>query len=632
MSVNEGASQDKEVQFKGAFGQQLISTMSMVYGPYIKPLSRLLFFGFFGRLLLLGSANLIGYWVDSFCEVQTQQCRSAPLWFPKLSPYEFLMAISGVCLVGLLFTLIFRIGFSKISAQAISQLYDEVTLRTSRFPMAFFDRNPAGRIITRFSTDYGNVFRMFGGPFAEFVGLIFDVFAMLVLTFLAGPIFLVFVAWIGFSNFVMYRMSQSGLRQVRRDLSQSRSPSIAHFAETAQGASVIRIFSKETSFLRRFSKLNVYFLEKKRKAYFAMTSFSMKMNLLTAANFLIVGFVSLFFIREKWVSVGSVGVALTFVVLAGYSLQMFFDWLTQFEEALIGVERLDHYLRSPIELGAKLPRRARFTTGHRIRNESEEVELVPKLIGRSLSTPTILALDIEIKNLNFRYPSQTRRALENLNLKIHAGERIGVVGRTGSGKSTLVQALFYLYPLESGEISLGGLVPQLNFEIPAKANEIQLDSFRRKIAMINQEPQLFRASLRLNLDLMALHADDEILSALESVGLKEWASTLPGQLEWEVEERGRNLSIGERQLLCMARCLLQEAQIVVMDEATSGVDPLTESLMVRASDQYFKGKTQIIIAHRLSTIEKCDRILWMENGRVKAFDRPEIILPEFSQF
>lgn len=257
--------QQKEAEFKGKYKQQLFRTLKMAYAPFIGKIFLLFGIGFLGRLALLFNTNLIGYWVDSFC--QTSNCKPPPQWFLSWTSHDYIPALFILCLIGFVFTLIFRIGFSRLSAFAISRIYDEVTFRTSRYPLSFFDTTPAGRVITRFSSDYGNVFRLFGGPLAEFIALIFDLIVMILLITIASPYYLVLVFIVAVLNYWVFKLHQEGIRVERRELSVSRSPSIAHFAETAVGASTIRTYLRQASFLKRFLNLNDVFSEAKAENF-----------------------------------------------------------------------------------------------------------------------------------------------------------------------------------------------------------------------------------------------------------------------------------------------------------------------------------------------------------------------------
>ncbi|UOF01597.1 ABC transporter ATP-binding protein [Bdellovibrio reynosensis] len=602
---------DGDTKKEGGYSPTLFETLKFAYNPFLTRIAICLALGVIGRGLLLANTNIIGYWVDNLV--------GKPTPLSGFDSGDFVTLLCGMAVTGFAFTLVFRVGFSRLSALAISSFYDEVTLRTSRLPMGFFDNTPAGRIITRFSSDYGNVFRLFGGPLAEFLSIIFDLTMMVILITVANPIYLLFVGLIGVMNYLVYRLNRDKLRASRRELSASRSPSIAHFAETTQGASTIRSFSRQKSFAERFDRLDRYFLTQKLNTSKNLFSFSFQMNSLTALLLLITGVSAYFMVDYGWATVGSVGVAFSFIALSGNTVQMFFEWLTQFEEAMIGVERLDQYMRMETEAGNHLPSTAKFTTGHAVYSESVEKYLSTRRLTDNRNA------SVEVKDLWFKYRDDLPWVLKGVDFQVKAGERLGIVGRTGSGKSSLIQALFYLYPLSQGFISINEHQPKLKED----AHGVDLNLYRQSLAFIAQEPILFQGSLRFNLDIKDNLPDQKLWEVLEQVGLRAWVEAQPGKLLMKIEERGKNLSLGERQLLCMARCLLQDAPIVIMDEATSSVDPQSEEIMVKATEEFFSDRTQIIIAHRLSTLAKCDRILWLQNGEIVALGPTQEVLPKF---
>lgn len=601
-----------------AFGSTVFSTLLAGYKPFMGRILLVGVLGICGRGLLLANANLIGLWVDTLCAPPIP-CRAVPSFLEGWESADFLRALLVMAVSGFVLTLIFRVAFSRLSAQAVSQIYDEVTLRVSRAPMGFFDATPAGRIITRFSSDYGNVFRLFGGPLAEFLSIIFDLIMMILLVTVASPWYLVFIFVIGLMNFAVYRLNRARLRGLRRALSSSRSPSIAHFAETTQGASTIRSFQKEDAFRTRFDRLDSHYLDRKLETQWGVIAYSFQMNSLSALLLLVTGAAAVAMVANGTLSIGSVGVAFTFIAMSGNTLQMFFDWLSQLEEALIGVERLDRYLRRPIESGSLLPATARFDTDHRRYGGREEDIL------KQLKLTREKAATVEVKDLWFRYHESQPWVLKGVDFALKPGERLGLIGRTGSGKSSLIQALFHLYPIQKGEIRIAGTQAQL-----APGDDgLDLGVYRRSIAFIAQDPVLFQGRLRDNLDIEGRHPDEDLLQVLDQVGLGEWARTNPLGLDVRIEEKGKNLSLGERQLLCMARCLLQDAPVVIMDEATSSVDPQSEEILVRATEEFFEGRTQIIIAHRLTTLQKCDRVLWLHNGEVRRLGPAAEVLADF---
>jgi ABC-type multidrug transport system fused ATPase/permease subunit len=608
--------QDQDIEFKGKYRSEVFQTLYFGYKPFMKKIVFVLILGLLGRALLLGNANLIGYWVDSLCFGNSNwvgECRNLPTALADFESHQFLILLTTFAAVGFLFTLIFRVAFSRLSAYAVSQIYDETTFRTSRMPMVFFDTTPTGRIITRFSSDYGNVFRLFGGPLAEFVSIIFDLICMVILISVASPFYLIPIAGMAVANFFVYSWNKDRLRETRRQLSRSRSPSIAHFAETAQGASTIRSFLKEDSFAKRFFRLENEYIQQRLKNLKVLTGFGLQMGTLTAATLLFTGVMAWILLKEGLLSVGSIGVAFGFIVLSGGTIQMFFEWLAQFEEAMVGLERLDHYLRLPLEKDSRLPTKSLFETGH---DKYSDIEEKQRFEFNSKKPKNI---SVKFENVWFRYQKELPWILQDLSFQIEAGQRVGLIGRTGSGKSSVVQALFRFYQPDRGQILIGDKA----------ISDYDLSIYRDHIAFISQDSILFKGTLRENLDLCCKKSDEALIEALERVGLQHLA-TIEG-LESLIEERGRNLSHGEKQLICIARCLLQEAPLVIMDEATSSIDPQSEEILTSATDEFFQGKTQLIIAHRLSTLEKCDLVFWLEQGRIRRSGPPSEILPEFEK-
>lgn len=590
----------RESQFSGGYSRTVYQTLYWSYRPFLWRCATLILIGFLGRLLLLSNANITGLWVDSLCPGGICPTMDMKNFMDTSRPY--LLGLVGVTTVGFTFTALFRVGFSRLSARAVSRLHDEVMYRVSRYPMSFFDQTPVGRVVTRFSSDYGNVFRLFGGPLAEFISIVSDLVVSVILISVASPAFAPWLLLSFFINGLIYRLHRDRLRKERRELSSLRSPAIAHFSETVQGSSSIRAYLKVATFQKRFQDLNRIYLRQKLRTVYKLNSFSFQMSLVTATLILAFGWTAVSLKGSGWVTVGGLAASFGFVVLATSTVQMFFDWLAQFEEAMTGVERLDEYLRIQAEPGARVPRTAEFPVGLR------DYEINP-VMDRA-----VRAAEVEFDNVWMRYRPDLPPVLRGVSFKIPAGEKWGIVGRTGDGKSSLLQALFHLYPLEAGRIRVQGVSAHLGPEDVPPAGQISLVDFRKQMAFITQEPVLLKGTLRENLSLSA--SEERIWEALAVVGLADWVKGLPGGLDSLILERGKNLSAGERQLICMARCTLQEAPVIVMDEATSNVDPQSEEWMGKASREAFRGRTRIVIAHRLSTLADCDGVIWLQAGQV----------------
>lgn len=241
-----------------------------------------------------------------------------------------------------------------------------------------------------------------------------------------------------------------------------------------------------------------------------------------------------------------------------------------------------------------------------------------KLVARKPTLDWPFKGGIEFKNMSLYYDVNALPTLKQMSVVIEPGSKIGIVGRTGAGKSSLIAALFRLAHID-GYILIDGI----------ETGEINLESLRSKISIIPQDPVLFSASIRYNLDPFDAYEDVEIWSALESVELK---SSISG-LQFMVTESGSNFSVGQRQLLCLARAILRNNKILVLDEATANVDPKTDALIQRTIRQKFTNCTVLTIAHRLFTVMDSDKIMVMDNGFLKEYDIPyKLIQQPFGLF
>ena len=223
---------------------------------------------------------------------------------------------------------------------------------------------------------------------------------------------------------------------------------------------------------------------------------------------------------------------------------------------------------------------------------------------------------VDFKKFRFNYYENGPIILKGLDLKIRTGEKIGVVGRTGAGKSSLISALFRVNNGIDGIIEING----------EEIGNIPLKQLRHSLSIIPQEPVIFSDTIRANLDPFSNHTDEELWNALRQVELIDYIKSTDAKLEYFLEERGQNFSVGQKQLVCLARALLKQNKILLIDEATANVDPRTDSLIQATIRREFKKCTVITIAHRLNTIIDSDRIVVMSNGTVLEADSPANLL------
>ncbi|KAI9355950.1 P-loop containing nucleoside triphosphate hydrolase protein [Zopfochytrium polystomum] len=472
---------------------------------------------------------------------------------------------------------------------AASVYYHKAALtRLMRAPMSFFESQPIGRILNRFSKDMESVDVMIWDLFYLVIATGSTLISSLALIVGNVPILLALVVpllCLYFFIMVFYRASRTELKRLD---STQRSPLYAHISETLAGLSSIRAFQAEKRFISRQRLLTDLSNSPNYLYDFSPIWVSIRIELLSA---LITLAISLLGVTGK-VDSASIGLTLTYGLGVIESVGMLIRMFAQLEAEMNSVERLEHYCTEiPIEAATELPTDPDFPW------------------------PSYGA--VTISNLEVRYPSRPDRAvLKDFCIEVRPGEKIGVVGRTGSGKSTLLTALFRLVEPTAGTILIDGV----------NISEIGLKTLRSRLQIITQEPTLLTGTIRSNLDVENKHTDAEVWEVLALVGMKEYVKGLPDKLDGPVTESGANLSVGQRQLLCLGRAIIHKSKLLFLDEATASVDPTADLLIQKSLRTHFADATVISIAHRLNTIAAFDRILVLDHGAIVEFDTPAALL------
>ncbi|XP_078257640.1 ATP-binding cassette sub-family C member 3-like [Rhinoraja longicauda] len=255
----------------------------------------------------------------------------------------------------------------------------------------------------------------------------------------------------------------------------------------------------------------------------------------------------------------------------------------------------------------------------RVKEYSESVTEAPWVMEQSRPPESWPETgNVEFNDYSVRYREGLDLVLKDLDLNISGGEKVGIVGRTGAGKSSMTLCLFRIIEAAKGEIAIDGV----------NIADIGLHDLRSKLTIIPQDPVLFSGSLRMNLDPFERYSDDEVWTSLELSHLKQFVQSLPAGLEHECSEGGENLSVGQRQLVCLARALLRKTRILVLDEATAAVDLETDDLIQSTIRTQFDKCTVLTIAHRLNTVMDYNRVLVLDNGRIAEFDSPTQLIAQ----
>lgn len=388
---------------------------------------------------------------------------------------------------------------------------------------------------------------------------------------------LVMVVWIGVFFFASYRHSQ---RKLKHDIEVSRIDTLAsgHAADCISNQSNIKIFGSLNTEVGRFQNL----VNERMTAFRKSWKMSEEMDAVGGVFMVTLEIAILYIAVQLWregnFSVGD------FALIQAYLIQIF-DRIWMLGRVML---RLNRYLGDAQEM-AEI-----FDTPHGVKDK-------PKA-----TTLTVTKGVVEFKGVGFTY-NETRTVFNNLNLTIAAGEKVGIVGYSGAGKSSLMSLLFRFYDLTEGTISIDG----------QNIADVSQNSLRKAIALVPQDPLLFHRSLKENIRYAKQNTSEaEVVRAAKLAHCDEFIEVLPETYDALVGERGVKLSGGERQRVAIARAIIKDAPILVLDEATSSLDSHSEAMIQDALQKLMKGRTTLVIAHRLATIMKMDRIIVMESGKI----------------
>jgi len=471
---------------------------------------------------------------------------------------------------------------------ASSRLYRQLLATVLRAPMSFFDTTPLGRVTNRFSKDIYTLDENLPNTVHLYLTTLSTVIGTLIVVCVVTPFFAIALIPIILFYVHSQRYFLKTSRELKRIESVSRSPIYALFSETLDGLASVRAFHAEERFMLRNKDL----LDRNQRAYFLTFAGNCWLAIrLEFAGTMIVTFAALFAVLGRGASVdfaAVAGLSVSFALSVTQALNWSVRMASQLESEMVSVERIRQYVdhlepEAPTHVPDADPPPGWPTSG-----------------------------EVVFRDVQLRYRPDLPLVLKGLSLTLRAREKVGVVGRTGAGKSSLIVSLLRLVELEAGTILIDGI------DIRA----IGLQPLRSGLAVIPQDPLLFSGTIRSNLDPFGVHADALLWGTVERVGLSR---TVTGLLD-VVEEGGHNFSAGQRQLLCVARALLARSRVVLMDEATAAIDVETDAMLQRVLREEFADATTITIAHRLNTVLESDRVLVMDDGRAAEFDTPSALL------
>ncbi|XP_021527629.2 multidrug resistance-associated protein 1-like isoform X1 [Aotus nancymaae] len=500
----------------------------------------------------------------------------------KLNVYGLLGLIKG------LFVCSGAYVITRGSLSASRTLYVQLLNNVLHLPIQFFETNSTGQIISRFTKDIFILDMHLHYYLRLWLNYTLEVIGTILVIVGALPLFILGIIPVVFFYFSIQRYYVASSRQIRRLTGASRSPVISHFSETLSGVSTIRAFGHE----QRFIQQNKEVVNENLVCFYnnVISNRWLSVRLEFLGNLLVLLAALLAVLAGNSIDSAIVGLSISYALNITHSLNFWVKKTSEIETNAVSLERVCEY--------ENMDKEAPWITSRR-----------PPLQWPNKGV-------VEFINYQARYRDDLSLALQDITFQTHGEEKIGIVGRTGAGKSTLSNCLFRIVERAGGKIIIDGI----------DISTIGLHDLRSKLNIIPQHPILFSGTLQMNLDPLNKYSDSKLWKVLELCHLKEFVQSLPEKLLYEISEGGENLSVGQRQLLCLARALLRKTKILILDEATASIDFETDKLVQTTIRKEFSDCTILTIAHRLQSIIDSDRVLVLDSGRIVEFEAPQKLI------
>ncbi|KAK3824362.1 MAG: P-loop containing nucleoside triphosphate hydrolase protein, partial [Linnemannia elongata] len=582
LEIDEKNEVDEEIITEGRVGWEVYKYYMTSIG--LKSCAIFLFSTFVNLAVLIGTQLWLEKWGHS---TENATAGLAPQSHPNsywIASYFAWVLAGGITLAG-------AVGLSMVfMAQRGSHFLHAAMLRPLvRAPMSFFDVTSSGKIVNRFSHDINAIDIELPIQFINMLFISTMAISIFVFCILATRWFFAIMVPLAICYYILGGFFLVSSRELKRLDSAARSPMYAHFGETLAGLVTIRAFNDtERLAIQATSLLD----RSQTTGYLTNMTNRWLQIMIDQLSTLTLGFVCLMAVVQRGGSAGPFAIMLSNIGVLTIIMSRILSTGCLIQTSIVSVERVREY--------------ANLT--------SEARDIIPD----SKTDPTWPQSGaIELKDYSVRYREGLDLVLKDVSVKIQSGERVGIVGRTGAGKSSVTLALFRIIEAVQGSIVIDGI----------DISTLGLHELRSRLTIIPQEPFLFGDTIRLNLDPFSSHTDAEIWSALESASLKPYITTLSEGLSTVIENGGENMSLGQRQLMSLARAMLaRNTRVLILDEATAAIDVETDNAIQRALRREFQNCTVLTIAHRINTIMDSDKILVLEQGRVAEFDSPTNLL------
>uniref|UniRef100_A0A8C4ZY29 ATP-binding cassette, sub-family C (CFTR/MRP), member 8 n=1 Tax=Gadus morhua TaxID=8049 RepID=A0A8C4ZY29_GADMO len=526
----------------------------------------------------------IDYWLAHWTSQVIAECGLSHSWY--------LAVFSVLSCLGIALCLASAVAVEWTGLRVAKELHHNLLHNIILAPMRLFETTPLGSILNRFSTDTNTIDQHIPATLECLSRSTLLCLSALGVICYVTPVFMAALVPLAVACYFIQKYFRVASRDLQQLEDSTQLPLLSHFSETVEGLTTIRAFRYEPRFRQRLLE----FTDANNIASLFLTAanrwLEVRMEYIGAGVVLVAAVASIINALYSNLSAGLVGLGLTYALMVSNYMNWMVRNLADMEVQLGSVNRINGLLQTEPENYEGLLTASQVPDGWPRQGE------------------------IQIQNLSVRYDATLKPVLKNVNAHIRPGEKVGICGRTGSGKSSFSLAFFRMVDMFEGRI----LIDDIDIA------QLPLQTLRSRFSIILQDPFLFSGSIRFNLD-PELKATDEMLwEALEIAQLKPVVKCLPGGLDAMVTEGGENFSQGQRQLFCLARAFVRKSSILIMDEATASIDMATESILQKVVMTAFADRTVVTIAHRVHTILNADLVIVMKRGIILEYDRPHALL------
>uniref|UniRef100_A0A3Q2PBX8 ATP-binding cassette, sub-family C (CFTR/MRP), member 8 n=1 Tax=Fundulus heteroclitus TaxID=8078 RepID=A0A3Q2PBX8_FUNHE len=518
------------------------------------------------------------------CASVLQDCGFSHSWY--------LSVFSVLCCLGIVLCLATSVTVEWTGLKVAKGLHHNLLNKIILAPMRLFETTPLGSILNRFSTDTNTIDQHIPTTLECLSRSTLLCLSALGVISYVTPVFLIALLPLAVACYFIQKYFRVASRDLQQLEDATQLPLLSHFSETVEGLTTIRALRYEPRFRQRL----LQFTDANNIASLFLTAanrwLEVRMEYVGACVVLVAAVSSITNSLYNQLSPGLVGLGLTYALMVSNYMNWMVRNLADMEVQLGSVKRINGLLKTEPENYEGLLTVSQVPDGWPRQGE------------------------IKIQNLSVRYDTTLKPVLKNVNAHVHPGQKVGICGRTGSGKSSFSLAFFRMVDMFEGRIVID------NIDI----SKLPLQTLRSRLSIILQDPFLFSGTIRFNLDPEMKATDEMLWEALEIAQLKPVVKTLPGGLDAMVTEGGENFSQGQRQLFCLARAFVRKSSILIMDEATASIDMATESILQKVVMTSFADRTVVTIAHRVHTILNADLVIVMKRGIILEYDRPQALL------